>query len=66
MYRFQAMRVSHYEHFKPSFTSFKTGFLCVVAPIVLMAYVFKWERDGKEAKYRTGQVAYKDRLFKFI
>jgi NADH dehydrogenase (ubiquinone) 1 beta subcomplex subunit 4 len=66
MYRFQAMRVSNYEHFKPTFKSFKTGFLCVVAPILVMAYVFQWERKGKEDLYRTGQVAYKDRLFKFI
>jgi NADH dehydrogenase (ubiquinone) 1 beta subcomplex subunit 4 len=60
------MRVSHYEHFKPTYRSFKTGFLCVVFPILAFAYAFKWERDGKEEKYRTGKVAYADRMFKFI
>lgn len=60
------MRVSHYDHFKPNFKTFRIGFLTVVAPIIFFALAFKWERDTKEAKYRTGQVAYKDRLFKFI
>jgi NADH dehydrogenase (ubiquinone) 1 beta subcomplex subunit 4 len=60
------MRVSHYEHFKPTYRSFKTGFLVVVAPILFFATLFKWERDNKEELYRTGKVAYKDRLFKFI
>jgi len=66
MYRFQAMRVSHYDHFKPTYKSFKTGFFCVVFPIVFFALAFKWQRDGNEEKFRTGQVAYKDRWFKFI
>lgn len=60
------MRVSHYDHFKPTFKSFKTGFLIVVAPILFFAMAFKYERESREAKFKTGQVAYKDRLFKFI
>lgn len=66
MYRFQAMRVSHYDHFKPTYKSFKTGFFTVVFPIVAFALAFKYERDSREEKYRNGEVAYKDRLFKFI
>lgn len=66
MYRFQAMRVSHFDHFKPTFRSFKLGFLGVVLPIILFAKAMEYERAGREAKYKTGQVAYKDRLFKFI
>lgn len=66
MYRFNAMRVSHYEHFKPTFRSFKVGFLLVVGPILATAYLFKSTRSAQEEKFRTGQVAYKDRLFKFI
>ncbi|XP_067633530.1 uncharacterized protein ND-B15 [Eurosta solidaginis] len=64
--RFQAMRVSHYEHFKPTGKSFRVGFFSVVLPIFLYGWALKTERDGREAKYRTGQVAYKDRKFKFI
>lgn len=60
------MRVSHYDHFKPTFKSFKVGFLTVVFPILFFAFAFKYERDYKEDLYRTGKVAYKDRLFKFI
>lgn len=60
------MRVSHYDHFKPTFKSFKTGFLIVVAPILFFAMAFKYERESREVKFKTGQVAYKDRLFKFI
>ncbi|XP_017069080.1 uncharacterized protein LOC108106498 [Drosophila eugracilis] len=64
--RFQAMRVSHFEHFKPTGKSFRTGLFAVVLPIALYAWALKAERDGREEKYRTGQVAYKDRQFKFI
>ncbi|KAH8306010.1 hypothetical protein KR018_010741 [Drosophila ironensis] len=64
--RFQAMRVSHYEHFKPTGKSFRTGLFAVVLPITLYAWALKSERDCREQKYRTGQVAYKDRQFKFI
>ncbi|BFG03846.1 uncharacterized protein DMAD_02975 [Drosophila madeirensis] len=64
--RFQAMRVSNYEHFKPTGKSFRTGLFAVVLPIVIYAWALKSERDGREEQYRTGQVAYKDRQFKFI
>ncbi|XP_037945866.1 uncharacterized protein LOC119678224 [Teleopsis dalmanni] len=64
--RFQAMTVSHIEHFKPTPKSFKTGMFLVVLPICLYAWLLKSDRDAKEHKYRTGQVAYKDRNFKFI
>ncbi|KAH8394758.1 hypothetical protein KR222_004270 [Zaprionus bogoriensis] len=64
--RFQAMRVSNFEHFRPTGHSFRTGLFAVVLPIAIYAWALKSERDGREAKYRTGQVAYKDRQFKFI
>lgn len=60
------MRINNYEHFKPTFKSFKTGFLFVVLPIVVYALAMKNERDGREKLYRTGQVSYADRKFKFI
>ncbi|XP_055595276.1 uncharacterized protein LOC129745913 [Uranotaenia lowii] len=64
--RFQAMRVSHFEHFKPTGKTFKIGMLMTVIPIVVYSWMMKNERDGREHQYRTGQVAYKDRRFKFI
>lgn len=60
------MRVSHFEHFKPTGKSFRVGFFTVVLPIVLYTWALKSVRDKQEHKYRTGQVAYKDRRFKFI
>lgn len=66
MQRFQAMRVSHTEHFRPTGKSFRMGFFLVIAPIVLFALAMEKERGGREAKYRNGEVSYRDRLFKFI
>ncbi|KAH8355251.1 hypothetical protein KR093_009523 [Drosophila rubida] len=64
--RFQAMRVSNYEHFRPTGHSFRMGMFAVVLPIVAYAWALKSERDCREEKYRSGLVAYKDRQFKFI
>ncbi|XP_055856638.1 NADH dehydrogenase [ubiquinone] 1 beta subcomplex subunit 4 [Episyrphus balteatus] len=66
MQRFQAMRVNFYEHFRPTTKATRTGLLIVVLPICAFAMGFKADRDAKEQKFRTGQVAYKDRQFKFI
>ncbi|XP_053687531.1 NADH dehydrogenase [ubiquinone] 1 beta subcomplex subunit 4 [Sabethes cyaneus] len=64
--RYQAMTVNQFEHFKPTGRTFRAGMFTVVIPIVVYAWMLKKERDGREQKYRTGQVAYKDRYFKFI
>lgn len=64
--RFQAMNANHFDHFKPTWTSFKKGILFCIFPIVLFGAAIKWERDTKEKKIRTGQIAYRDRQFKFI
>lgn len=64
--RFQAMNVSHFEHFKPTWISFKKGILFCLAPIVVFGLAMKYERDTREKQIRTGQIAYRDRRFKFI
>lgn len=66
MQRFQAMSVTNFDHFKPTWKSLKVGFFGCILPIAAYAYFLKKERDGREHLYRTGQVAYKDRQFKFI
>lgn len=38
--------------------------MLLIPMIGTMAYM-KYSRDATEEKYRSGQVAYKDRLFKF-
>lgn len=60
------MRVNQFDHFKPNYKTFKSGFLLVVAPILLTVWAFKYERGAREEKCRTGQIAYKDRWFKLI
>lgn len=63
--RHQAMRVSGVEHFKPTSKTLR-ALLMVVVPMVTYGYWIKTDRNAKENEYRTGQVAYKDRRFKFI
>ncbi|XP_066993385.1 NADH dehydrogenase [ubiquinone] 1 beta subcomplex subunit 4 [Anabrus simplex] len=63
--RFMSMTVSGYDHFKPTPRSTAWG-LIIVAPIVLYAWWLKSSRDAQEKLYRTGQVSYRDRRFKFI
>ncbi|XP_023720609.1 NADH dehydrogenase [ubiquinone] 1 beta subcomplex subunit 4 [Cryptotermes secundus] len=64
--RFMSMRATEYEHFKPTPKTSMYGLGIIVIPIVAYAYLLKTTRDAQEHKYRTGQVAYKDRRFKFI
>uniref|UniRef100_A0A7R9PCZ0 NADH dehydrogenase [ubiquinone] 1 beta subcomplex subunit 4 n=1 Tax=Timema californicum TaxID=61474 RepID=A0A7R9PCZ0_TIMCA len=64
--RFIAMRATGYDHFKPTPKSAGYGLGLVFIPIALYAWLLKSSRDKQEHKYRTGQVAYRDRRFKFI
>uniref|UniRef100_A0A7R9CBI0 NADH dehydrogenase [ubiquinone] 1 beta subcomplex subunit 4 n=1 Tax=Timema cristinae TaxID=61476 RepID=A0A7R9CBI0_TIMCR len=64
--RFIAMRATGYDHFKPTPKSSAYGLGLVFIPIALYAWLLKSSRDKQEQKYRTGQVAYRDRRFKFI
>ncbi|XP_065367389.1 uncharacterized protein ND-B15 [Calliphora vicina] len=64
--RFQSMRVSNFEHFKPTGHAFRIGMGLVMLPIVVYAWALNKEREGRERQYRNGEVAYKDRRFKFI
>lgn len=64
--RFQAMRVSHKDFFKPTGKAVFWGWALCVAPIVLCYKLARRERDEKERQYRNGEVSYADRQFKFI
>lgn len=66
MMRFQAMRVSHFDFFKPTGKSAFWGFAVCIAPITLIYIAQRRERDGKENRFRNGEVSYRDREFKFI
>lgn len=60
------MKVNTYEHFRPTPKNALMALAALVIPMAGYAYLLKSERDCKEKAYRTGQVAYKDRNFKFI
>ncbi|RZC32519.1 NDUF B4 domain containing protein [Asbolus verrucosus] len=64
--RYQAMRVSTFEHFKPNPKNAGYGLLFTVIPILGYAYLLHFTRSKQEQKYRNGEVAYKDRDFKLI
>lgn len=64
--RFQAMRASYSEYFKPNAATFRWGMILIVIPIVGTALLFKHERQGREKKYRNGEVSYRAREFKFV
>ncbi|KAJ8935477.1 hypothetical protein NQ314_012769 [Rhamnusium bicolor] len=64
--RYQAMKVSGFEYFKPSGKNIIHGLLLVVLPMTVFGYLLNRSRTNLEAKYRRGEVAYKDRGFKFI
>lgn len=66
MQRFQAMRVSHTEHFKPTGKAAFYGFAVLIAPMTILFLLAKRERDAKERSYRNGEVSYADRQFKFV
>merc|ERR1712141_850354 len=64
--RFASMRVSHFDHFKATPKTGAFAFATVVAPILFFWWRFEADRNNREAKFRSGQVAYRDRDYKFI
>ncbi|KAK5650323.1 hypothetical protein RI129_001352 [Pyrocoelia pectoralis] len=64
--RYQALKATSREYFKPSLQNIRFGLFAVVIPMFLYGYAIKRERENRETLYRTGQVSYKDRNFKFI
>ncbi|XP_028133577.1 uncharacterized protein LOC114328828 [Diabrotica virgifera virgifera] len=66
MLRYQALQVSGVDHFK---ANRKTGFYGLVffcLPLAGYFYAMYSTKWNQEAKLRRGEVAYKDRNFKFI
>lgn len=66
MMRFQAMRVSHFEHFRPTAKSAFWGLALCVFPIALIHFAQRKERGAREERYRNGEVSYRDREWKFV
>lgn len=64
--RFMSMKVTNYDHFKVNPKTARIGMLYFIIPLVGFAYLFKSTRDKQEARYRNGEVAYRDRKFKLV
>jgi len=64
--RFMSARATKYDFFKPTGRGFFNYFASVWLPIFGFAYYLRWYRGRKEQKLRSGQVAYKDRDFKYV
>lgn len=59
------MRVNATDHFKPTWQTFRI-LLFFGLPMVAYGFWVKNDRDKREREFRSGEVAYKDRRFKFI
>lgn len=66
MMRHQAMKVSLVEHFRPSSRTIINGLTLYVLPVAITIYLVKTQREKLEQRYRRGEVAYRDRNFKFV
>ncbi|KAK9884586.1 hypothetical protein WA026_007427 [Henosepilachna vigintioctopunctata] len=64
--RYQSLKVTEYERFKPNLKTAKWPFWFFLVPYAISTYVVYLDRTSKEEKYRRGEVAYKDRPNKFI
>ncbi|XP_065337089.1 uncharacterized protein ND-B15 [Cloeon dipterum] len=64
--RYQALRAGGYERFKPTWRNGLGAFGVVIFPMLVYGYFLHKERSEKEHRFRTGQVSYRDRLFKFV
>ncbi|XP_056635717.1 uncharacterized protein LOC130444544 [Diorhabda sublineata] len=64
--KYQALQVSGFEYFKPSGKNAVTGLFFMVIPMAGLFYAMYTSKNAQEARYRRGEVAYKDRDFKFI
>jgi NADH dehydrogenase (ubiquinone) 1 beta subcomplex subunit 4 len=64
--RFLSMRANHYEQFRPAPKNAAFGFVFMVAPFLFFWWKFQKDKDDLEHKCRTGQIAYKDRNWKYI
>ncbi|XP_050539662.1 NADH dehydrogenase [ubiquinone] 1 beta subcomplex subunit 4 [Daktulosphaira vitifoliae] len=63
--RYMSLKATQHEFFRPTPKTSLLGFLFIVVPFGTLTYFIKKERDRRENLIRTGQIAYKDRGFKF-
>merc|ERR1711963_343007 len=64
--RFMAMRATNFDHFKVTPKTSWLGFAFVVLPIGLISYFTIRDKEEREARFRAGDVKYKDRTWYFM
>jgi len=64
--RFMSMNASHLDYFKVTPKTTRYGLMLSVIPFLCLGYIIQTQKDAFNQQCRTGQIAYKDRLFKFI
>ncbi|XP_013193660.1 NADH dehydrogenase [ubiquinone] 1 beta subcomplex subunit 4 [Amyelois transitella] len=63
--QFMSMKVTQFEHFKPNLKNSLFGICAIIIPMVSYGYLIWKDRNDREQKIRSGELLYKDRLFKF-
>ncbi|CAL1679197.1 unnamed protein product [Lasius platythorax] len=66
LHRFAATKTSIEQFFVPTVVNYITRVGCIAGAIIFTAVFIKKRRDAREHLYRTGQVSYADREFKFV
>lgn len=64
--RHQAMKLSYVKFFKPTSKTISQTLAFIVLPTALLYWAVKNSQEEKEARYRRGEIAYRDRKFKFL
>ncbi|XP_075227591.1 NADH dehydrogenase (ubiquinone) B15 subunit [Lycorma delicatula] len=64
--RYVSMNATRSKNFRPTAWNGFLFFAMFVVPFSATVYMFKKDRETREALLRSGQVAYKDRNYKFI
>lgn len=64
--RYISTRGAQYDYFKSNWKTAKFGLFTTIIPMIVFYVAIKKERGDREAAIRRGDVAYKDRNFKYI
>lgn len=60
------MRANYATYFKPTGKTIITGIVMMLVPMFGFGTLVNTSRNKLEASYRRGEVAYRDRHFKFV
>ncbi|XP_018327533.1 NADH dehydrogenase [ubiquinone] 1 beta subcomplex subunit 4 [Agrilus planipennis] len=64
--RYSAMIINQYDYFRPTPKTSFMGIVLIVIPFCSYWYLLKTTREKREQQYRSGEIPYSKRLFKFI